>query len=288
MILECSQCRTRYLVPDSAIGAEGRTVRCASCKHSWFQAPAILDRTTRPVPGESHSAPAPVVAPAGQSGSAPQTFSVKVAPPRVQMAEAEAPVAVAARPAARAPSPAPARPTPPSSPPSSPRVYEDPVVAAPEYDPFAPPPRFKPRRNPAKRWTAAAVIAGLSMLLGTGAILYSGAPGIAAQLGLGIGREVETPLLFTDKSVELRPMPNGSEAFVVSGKVNNPTGTGQRIPDIRVELLDGADDIVYSWRITPENRALGPKAALDFTGAKLDVPRNAKTVKLSFANEIGG
>lgn len=83
-------------------------------------------------------------------------------------------------------------------------------------------------------------------------------------------------------------MPNGSEAFVVSGKVVNPTDAQQRIPDIRVELRDGADQLVYSWRITPENRALGPKAALDFTGAKLDVPPNAKVVELSFATEIGG
>lgn len=271
MILECSQCRTRYLVPDSAIGGEGRTVRCASCKHSWFQAPAILDLTTR----------TPAVEPR-QATPEPRAPEPRVPEPRAPIARpapAAGDVLEAPRPAPRA-----ARVEPPA-----PRTYEDPLAdAPPEYDPFAPQPRFKPRRNPARRWTAAAVIAGVSMLLGTGAILYSGAPGIAAQLGLGIGGEAETPLRFTDKSVELRPMPNGSEAFVVSGKVINPTGEQQRIPDIRVELRDGADQLVYSWRITPENRALGPKASLDFTGAKLDVPPNAKVVELSFASEIGG
>ena len=245
MILECSQCRTRYLVPDSAIGADGRTVRCASCKHSWFQAAEVLDLATRASPADA--------------GSTPQ--------PRRTVPNYPA--------AAAAPEPA--------------RVYSDDATVSPSepsYDPFATQPPFKPRRNPARRWTAAALVAGISMLLGAGAILYSGAPGIAAQLGFGAG-DADTALRFADKDVKRRPTPNGGDLFAVSGKVVNPTGDKQHVPDIRIELRDGAGVLVDSWRITPEVRTLDANASIDFNSAKINPPANVRIVEFSFASEIG-
>ena len=40
MRLVCPSCSAEYEVDESAIGARGRMVRCASCSSEWFQAPA--------------------------------------------------------------------------------------------------------------------------------------------------------------------------------------------------------------------------------------------------------
>ena len=232
MILTCPACSTRYLVPDTAVGADGRQVRCASCKHNWFvAAPAMVlnEALVLPPPG---AAPIPAMA-------APET----------------------------------------------PASWRDTSArdAEADSDAFAHQPPFRPRRNPTRRWTYAAMGAAVLLVSGIGLVEYFGTPTIAAQLGLPMG-QFSVPLRF---EVTTRPdrmtMANGNEMVAVTGKIINPTGETQRVPDILAELHDAQGRTVYSWTITPPVRSLGPKGFAEFNSAEVNVPRGANRLTLSYS-----
>ncbi len=264
MILECPECSTRYLVPDAAIGLEGRTVRCASCRHSWFQAlpdtelELGADHVLPPadaLPAEPEPAPAPPAAVGPTPGPAigPATGNAIGNEDRDDAGATSRGGRVAA------------------------------VGASGSYPlPVAVPSRR--RRRPARRWAILAVLAGLAMVAAVAAILWTGAPGLASQFGLSFGPG-ESPLRLRDNPIERRELENGSELFAVSGQVLNPSTTLQRIPDIRAQLRDAEGKLVYSWTITPERRTLAPGGAIDFNSAKLDVPATSRRLELSFAGE---
>lgn len=222
MILECTECHTRYLVPDHAIGAQGRTVRCASCKHSWFQQPALAG--------------------AGVMAS-PRPAAEPRAVPRMAAAADPAPE---------------------------------------NFDAYAHKAPFRARRNPARRWTAAALIAGLSMLAGVAGIAYTTSPTLANQIGLSMGSK-QTPLLISDSKIARRGLSSGNELFEISGKVSNPTSVPQPVPDIRADLRDAQGQLVLTWTISPPARTLSPGEKVDFVSAKLDVPTASKRLELGFS-----
>jgi len=49
MILSCNSCGKKFVVPDSAITAVGRTVQCGSCGNKWKQFPVNEINNTEPI-----------------------------------------------------------------------------------------------------------------------------------------------------------------------------------------------------------------------------------------------
>jgi predicted Zn finger-like uncharacterized protein len=248
MILNCPACKTRYLVPDSAIGINGRSVRCASCRHSWFQ-----------------EAPLPEIelveaAPAGQ-----------------------APPAIKSEPVSKADW----EPTPPASPVSR-SAPPPPISVTPDYSAepssFAHEPPFKPRRNPAKLWTIAAV-AFAAVVLSAGAALYIfGPPQWISDYQFASVEE--TPLLIElSQKQDRRTLPDGTEYFAASGTIINPTRSDQAVPPMLVILRDAGGRVVYSWKMKAPAPSLAPGAKVNFNEAKLDVPRAASQLEVGWADQ---
>ena len=257
MIIACPACNTRYAVPDAAIGVDGRTVRCAKCRHSWFQ--------------EGPELAAPAAAPAAP-----------VTPP-------PPPAPVQPEPAAPAPAPIPSPVAEVEPEPPAPPVYsDDPLPPPPQADipvggyyddaqsQFDHEPPFRPRRNPARMWTIAAALFAVVTLGAVATIAWYGLPSwVPFAKPMFAEERPGLKLNFPENQQGMRELQDRSWFFEANGVVSNISQTSQNVPAILVILRDARGRIVYTGEIAPPKRVLAPGETMAISQALVPVPRGA-------------
>lgn len=291
MIIACPACGTRYAVPEAAIGSDGRTVRCAKCKHSWFQNPATLDlvlpadeapvlqpeaATRKPVvpalvpePEETGSVPAadeeaPVSARALRRGLQQPSDDQRVIP------QMDAPAAVDEG-------------TPPLAFPADPPLDDDSDddEDGSQFD-FRPP--FTRRRNTLRMWTLAAA---LFAALATGTIVavnYYGLPNWLpiSRPTFGVGQP-GLELDFPEADQRKETLASGETIFRVRGTITNSARESLAAPNLLVVFSDQRDRKVGDWVVVPAKRQLAPGETVTVTEAIANIPRGAAVADLGWA-----
>lgn len=274
MIATCPACGKRYRVPDDAVPAGGRSVRCAACGHGW---------TVRP----DGDVPAAAMA-ADRRGPAPATAD---------------PAATAAPPVA---TPGPAASPPPAELPPLTVALADPAPVSPEATWMVGDER-PPRRR--RGWPIAVLI----LLVAVAALaVVEFAPADTfdpPRLGLPAAADVARDLppldltrvpLVGDRldavvnaragpasplriaaSGERRTLPNGTRTLTVDGTVTNPTATPVALAGIDAALLDRAGHPAVRWRIAAPASVIGAGQSAAFESIEVDAPAGATVLQLT-------
>ena len=299
MQIVCPTCATSYEVSAASIGATGRSVRCTRCRALWQVTPpaAASDAAVAAFQQELGTATAEAVAPAA-TVAADSPVSVEQALAAANDAPLPPDIETAAAAATLADHPidldAAAQSTVPDEPvaiaDAPPLVPETPAQDGTPAE-SEPPRRRRPGRRPPPKPAfdrrLAAVIAGLTVivgaLIGLRTEIVRHAPQMAS-LYAAIGMPVNLrKMIFTDMQLA-RETHDGVPVLLVEGTIFSISSTPVEVPRLRFAVRNAAGAEIYTWSAQPSQAKLPPFEAMTFRGRLASPPPEGRDIVVRFFN----
>ncbi len=258
MRIECPSCAAGFDVNPAVLEPSGRTVRCASCKTTWFAAaPSLV------MAGADEPAPVPIPAVTAEDRADHEALAAPEKKPVIQPIE-EAELAHVES----APSVSPAE----ESEPTPPKRK---TVA-----PVAPPARTRQRRQPLG---LVAVLLGAVLMLGVVSrqSIVHAAPELAslyAAVGLPVNlRGLEFQNIRTKQEIQ-----DGITVLAIEGEVENIVNRAVELPRVRLSVLGDNGVEIYSWTALLPRSILYPHERVPFKSRLASPPAAGKEIMVRF------
>jgi len=301
MQIVCPNCKTSYQLADTAIGANGRSVRCVRCRTLWRAMPPAIPASaadeTAVAAFSSELGAEPPPGPAVEIAAAPPMAPVETSPQpspdgQAGSSEGAASALAEAPPMALSEIPIPADDAPPLVPAAD---GEAPPAPAAELD-NGPPDiesvaarraraAARKRRN---RWRQIPLsVAIVALIVISGGLLswrkevVRYVPQLASFYS-AIGMPVNLRgLAFTDLKIG-NEIHDGVPVLVVEGLIVSMVSTPVEIPRIRFALRSATGAEVYSWTAQPSQPVLGAFETLPFRSRLASPPAEGHDIQVRF------
>ena len=305
MLLVCPSCATSYMIDPAALGTEGRTVRCARCKTTWFvgaadsatDVNAFVDDVIAEAQAESDRLTG-IGKPAEPADFGGKSLGPDEMPEAAPEWSADPPAAdspdLAAE--ARHDAPEPAEPpsigdAPPLVPPIDHAEFAESARAAEheteDIETFAArrkrlqAKRKKSRRS--SRWTAIVLLlfAFNVALVGARSEVVRYVPQ-TASLFAAIGLPVNLRGLNFEHVRIAKETQDGMTILLIEGKIVCAANRAVEVPRLRFAARNAAGQEIYSWTAKPERSVLGPGESMDFRSRLAAPPADANDIMVRF------
>lgn len=248
MLIVCPSCASEYQIPTDRVGPDGRSVRCAACRETWFITPEDVSAAVEAEMTEA---------------------MLEAAGPGAAEGRAEAQAALDAWESAMAQ--------------EEPAAAPPPETEAP---PARRPRKAAPKRT-GRPILPVALGIGLAAalvlaLLGRGIVVrwVPQSAGLYARIGLPVnlrGLELRDVVAFQTSG-------EGGQ-LVVEGNLVGIASAGAAVPPIEVEVRDAQNQSLYRWSIAPPRPALENRETARFRASLSAPPAQGRSVEVRFASE---